>query len=53
MTAREMRSIRVSPEAMERLRVLAEAQERTVSDVMRRCLARGLAAEEADQKKRH
>jgi predicted transcriptional regulator len=48
-SAREMHSIRISTEARERLDALAEAQGRTRSDVIRRCLARGLAAEEADQ----
>lgn len=49
MTAREMQSIRISPDALERLNALAEAQGRTRSDVIRRCLARGLADEERDQ----
>lgn len=44
-----MQSLRISPEALDRLNALAERQGRTRADVLRRCLARGLAAEEADQ----
>jgi predicted DNA-binding protein len=49
MTAREMQSIRISQEALDRLNALAERQGRTRADVIRRCLNRGLIAEEADE----
>ena len=43
-----MQSLRISPDALDRLNTLAERQGRTRAAVLRRCLARGLAAEEAD-----
>lgn len=51
MAAKEMQSLRINQESLDRLNTLAQKQGRTRADVLRRCLARGLTAEEADQAK--